>query len=111
MRHIWQAKLKKKQYQEGNFEKNLEALYKKEFISDEWKTKLNEMRANRHSFLHLRPSVQADHLKFEVTVRDTLKLLNDLEQEFFGFNVQEGVIVPDHPEFWPVMKTSEPSML
>lgn len=111
IRHIWQVKLKKKQTQEGSFDKNLEALHKKKIISGEWKTKLDEMWADRHSFHHLRPSVEADHLKLEVTARDTLKLLNDLEQEFFGFKVQEGVVVPDHPEFWSVMKPPEPSML
>ena len=60
------------------------------------------MWADRHSFHHLRPSVESDHLKLEETARNTLKLLNDLEQEFFGFKVQEGVVVPDHPEYWSV---------
>lgn len=111
IRHIWQVKLKKKPNQEGSFDKNLEALHKKKIISDEWKTKLNEMWADRHSFHHLRPSVEADHMKLEETARNTLNLLNDLEQEFFGFKVQEGVVVPDHPEYWSLMKTSESSKL
>lgn len=104
-------KLKKKPNQEGSFDKNLEALHKKKIISDEWKTKLNEMWADRHSFHHLRPSVEADHMKLEETARNTLNLLNDLEQEFFGFKVQEGVVVPDHPEYWSLMKTPESSKL
>lgn len=102
IRHIWKVKLKKKPNQEGSFDKNLEALHKKKIISDEWKTKLDEMWADRHSSHHLRPSVEADHLKLEETARNTLTLLNDLEREFFGFKVQEGVVVPDHPEYWSV---------
>jgi hypothetical protein len=102
IRHIWQVKLKKKQTQEGSFDKNLEALHKKKIISDEWKSKLDEMWADRHSFHHLRPSVEADHLKLEETARNRLNLLNDLEQTFFGFKMQEGVVVPDHPEYWSV---------
>lgn len=102
IRHVWQVKLKKKPNQEGSFEKNLEALHKKKFISDEWKAKLNQMWADRHSFHHLRPSVEADHQKLEETARTTLKLLNDLEQEFFGFTVRDGIVVPDHPEYWAI---------
>lgn len=111
IRHIWQVKLKKKQSQDGSFDKNLEALHKKKIISDEWKTKLDEIWADRHSFHHLRPSVEADHLKLEETARNTLNLLNDLEQEFFGFNVQEGIVVPDYPGYWSVKPTPEPSKL
>ena len=102
IRHIWQIKLKKKPIQEGSFEKNLDALHKKKCISDEWKAKLDQMWAERHSFHHLRPSVEADHLKLEETARNTLTLLNELEREFFGFKVQEGIVVPDHPEYWSV---------
>jgi len=29
-------------------------------------------------------------------------LLNDLEQEFFGFTVREGMVIPDHPEYWSI---------
>lgn len=102
IRHVWQVKLKKKPNQEGSFDKNLEALHKKKFISDEWKTKLDQMWSDRHSFHHLRPSVESDQQKLEETARNTLKLLNDLEKEFFGFTLREGMIVPDHPEYWSI---------
>ncbi|MFY8059189.1 MAG: hypothetical protein ACOVRM_15695, partial [Planctomycetaceae bacterium] len=69
IRHVWQVKLKKKPTQGGSFDKNLEALHKKKIVSDEWKTKLDEMWADRHSFHHLRPSVEADHLKLEALQR------------------------------------------
>ena len=102
IRHVWQVKLKKKPTQGGSFDKNLEALHKKKILSDEWKTKLDEMWAERYSFHHLHPSVKADHLKLQETARNSLKLLNDLGREFFGFKVQEGVVLPDHPEYWSV---------
>ncbi|MGE3406426.1 MAG: hypothetical protein AB7I37_06385 [Pirellulales bacterium] len=100
IRHVWQITLKKKPNQQGDFEKNLESLHKKAFISDEWKTKLDKMWADRHSFHHLRPSVESDPQKLEEIARSTLNLLNDLEREFFGFSVREGMIVPDHAEYW-----------
>jgi|GEM_PF-303623 len=102
IRHIWKVKLKKKPSQEGSFDKNLAALHKKNFISDEWKEKLELMWAERHSFHHLRPSVESDQQKLEETARNTLLMLNDLEQEFFGFDVNEGVVVPHHPEYWSI---------
>lgn len=98
VRHIWQIKFKKKANQEGSFDKNLEALHKKKFISDEWKAKLEEMWAIRHSFHHLRPSVEADRQNLEKAARNTLTLLNDLERDFFRFDLQDGMIIPDHPE-------------
>jgi hypothetical protein len=108
IRHVWQVRFKKKPNQEGSFEKNLEALYKKGFISDEWKTKLDRMWADRHSFHHLRPSVESDRQKLEATARNTLKMLNDLEREFFGFTLREGMIVPDHPEYWSIRDGESP---
>ena len=82
IRHIWQIKLKKKPNQEGSFDKNLEALHKKKFISDKWKIKLDQMWAERHSFHHLRPSAECGEQKLEETARNTLTLLNDLERVF-----------------------------
>lgn len=105
IRHVWQVKLKKKPNQEGSFDKNLEAIHKKRFISDEWKIKLDQMWAERHSFHHLRPSVEADQQNLEATARNTLTLLNDLEKEFFGFTLQEGMVVPDHPEYWSIKES------
>jgi hypothetical protein len=102
IRHVWQIKLRKKPNQDGSFEKNLEALHKQKFISDEWKTKLDQMWAERHSFHHLRPSVECDRQKLEDKARNTLKVLNDLEQEFFGFSTRDGMVVPDHPEYWSI---------
>jgi len=100
IRHVWQIKLKKKPNQAGSFDKNLKALNKKKFVSDEWKTTLDQMWAERNSFHHLSPSVECDPQILEETARNTLKLLNDVEQEFFGFTVREGMVVQDHPEYW-----------
>ena len=93
IRHIWQINLKKKPNQEGSFEKNLLALHKKKFISDEWKSKLDQMWAERHSFLHLRRSVESDQQMLKNKARNMLKLLNELEQEFFGFPARDGLCV------------------
>ena len=33
---------------------------------------------------------------------NTLRLLNDLERELFGFSVREEMVVPDYPECWSI---------
>jgi hypothetical protein len=84
IRHVWQIKFKKKPNQEGRFDKNVEALHKRKVVSDEWKTKLDEMWAERNSFHHLRPSVESDQKNLEEKARNNLTLLNELEQVFFS---------------------------
>jgi hypothetical protein len=108
VRHVWQVKLARKKSQEGAFEKNLEALHKKKFITDEWKERLGRMWAERHTFHHLRPSVEQDQRRLEETARRNLKLLNELEDEFFGYSVRDGFIIPDHPEYWSIREGEMP---
>ena len=102
IRHIWQIKFRKKPNQEGSFDKNLEALHKKKFISDDWNSKLDQMWAERNTFHHLSPSVECAPQKLEEMARNTLMLLNELERDFFGFTLREGMIVPEHPEYWSI---------
>jgi hypothetical protein len=83
IRHVWQIKFKKKANQEGSFDKNVEALHKRKVVSDEWKTELDEMWAERTSFHHLRPTVESDQKKLEEKARTNLTLLNEIEQAFF----------------------------
>ena len=81
IRHVWQVKLKTKPYQDGSFDKNLKALHKKKFISDEWKTKLDQMWVERYAFHHLRPSIECEQRNLEETARKSLTLLNELVRE------------------------------
>jgi hypothetical protein len=99
VRHIWQVQLEKKPNQEGSFEKKLDALHKKKLISDAWKTKLDQMWADRHTFLSLCPSEESDRQKLEDMASHTLKLLNELEHKFFGFAVRDEIVLPDHSEY------------
>ena len=84
IRHVWQIKFKKKANQEGSFDKNVETLHKRKVVSDEWKTKLDEMWAERNLFHHLRPPVESDQKKLEEKARNNLTLLNEIEQAFFS---------------------------
>jgi hypothetical protein len=109
VRHICQVQRKKQPHQAGSFEKNLAALHKKRLISDVWKTQLDQMWADRHTFLSLRPSEEAQQQQLEATARHMLTLLNELEQAFFGFAVRDGMVLPDHPEYWSIKEVGIPS--
>jgi hypothetical protein len=41
------------------------------------------MLADRHSYQHLRHSIECDQQKLEETTRNTLKLLDELKRKFF----------------------------
>ena len=95
--HMWQVTLKKKPHQEGSFAHNLDALHKRQIISDAWKTKLDQMWTDRHTFLSLRPSEESDRQQLADTAHYTLQLLNELAQAFFGFVMRDGIVVPNRP--------------
>ena len=46
----------------------------------------------------------ANRRKLEETALSTLKSLNDLEPEFFGFTVWDGMVVADNPEYRAVKR-------
>jgi hypothetical protein len=54
--------------------------------------------------------VEADQCTLESMARNNLKLLDELEKEFFGFTIRDGVKIPNHPEYWSV-KECEPQVL
>src|SRR5882724_3203507 len=84
IRHMCQVKLRKRKTQEADLKKNVEALHKQGRITDDWKTTLDHVWANRHAFHSLLPSVEMDRQKLEDAARNHLRLLKDLEKEFFG---------------------------
>ena len=84
VQHMAQLKIKKNPHKDGGFEKNLDALQKQGFISSAMKIELEQMWADRHSFHHFRPSITSDQQKLEEAARKSLKLLQDLKEEFFS---------------------------
>jgi hypothetical protein len=98
IRHVWRIKLKKKLNQNGEFIKNVKALQKKKLISDDVKTGLDQIWAERSSFLHLNPEIEMDIQRLKSLARNTLILLNNLEREIFGFAVQDRIVAQPHPE-------------
>jgi len=83
IRYIGQIKLNKKPNQKGSFEKDLDALHKKNVISDEHKAQLDAMRTEWRSLAYLQPATADNLQKLEEMAHQALLLLKELEQEFF----------------------------
>ena len=53
------------------------------------------------------PSVESD-AELEATARSSLALLEEIAGEFFGHSEQQGVVIPDHPEYWLAYEAETP---
>ena len=102
IRHAWQAKMKMKRTKAGSYDSNLKSLCSLGVITIEMKTQLDVLWIERNDFHHLNPGVETDRIKLETIAFKNLQMLADLERRLFGYAVSEGLIVPEHPEYWPV---------
>ncbi len=107
VRHVWKVKLQKKATAEGEFEANLNSLNKKGFISDDTAKKTREIWKDRHSFHHLKLNVETGHRQLETMAAEKLQLLAEVEEDFFGDTIHDGLLNPTHPEFWNPNKDGE----
>ncbi len=96
---VWRVKIRKRKNQTADFVKAVEALRGNSLIGDDCKAGIERMWMDRHAIL-LRPSVDSDRHLLEEAARSGVRLVNDLASEFFGYSQRDGVIVPDHPEYW-----------
>jgi hypothetical protein len=108
--HIWQVHRDKRKPQEIDFSAILTALQRKGVFQNEWKSKLQQLWLNRHKFHHLRPSVEADQQTLVEMAKANLSLLDEMTQEFFGYDIECERVVPNHPEYWTI-KEGEPQVL
>jgi hypothetical protein len=101
VRYVWQIKHGKKPIKSPEFEKSLEDLSSRGFITADTKDKIERIWDGRNNYHHLNPSVETDCGKLETVAREKLLLLGDVEKVFFDFSVSNGYLVPKNTEFWP----------
>jgi len=82
------------------FEKNVEKLSVRNFISDKLKESFLEIWKMRDDYHHLNSNVKADHQALEELARKKACLLVEVESEVFHFTVVDGKIVPEQPKYW-----------
>jgi hypothetical protein len=108
---VWRVKVRKRRNQRTDFVKALEALHGNSLIGQECKHGIDRVWADRHAIPHLRPSVESGKHLLEETAQTSLGLVNDLAREFFGYSQRDGVIVPDHLEYWSVSEEETPVLV
>lgn len=97
---VWRKKVRRRKNQTADFSKALEALHGTSLIGGGSKSGIERLGEDRLTVPHLRPSVEPEKRRLEEVARTSVKLVNDLAGEFFGYTEREGLLVPDHPEYW-----------
>jgi len=85
------------------FEKGVDKLHKRKFISDEVKEALLKIWENRDDYHHLNDTVESDRQKLEELAREKAHALNDVESYVFGYSIRDdGALVPYYPKYWDI---------
>ena len=100
VRRVWQVKFCKKKLKAGKFKSNLKSLRSKGFVSDDVKEKIERIWQDRDSFHHLDPHLEKDLRDLEQLAGEKLRLMSEVEQHFFAYDMDSGKIKPHHPEYW-----------
>jgi len=85
-----------------NFEKNIEKLSVRNFISDEVKGSLLTIWQERNDYHHLNPSIESDRQTLEELAKGKTRLLVEVEKEVFRFTSVDGKINPENPKYWDI---------
>ena len=86
---------------EKKFEKNIDKLAKRGFISAEAKESLSKIWEKRDDFHHLNQNVEMDRQELERLAKEKINLLAKIEREIFSVGVTgDGRIVLEKPKYW-----------
>jgi len=86
-----------------DFEKNIENLYKRNFISDKIRESLLKIWEKRDDYHHLNPNVESDRQTLEKLAKEKACLLVEVESGIFKFSFgNDGSIIPKHPKYWKI---------
>jgi hypothetical protein len=85
------------------FEKNVEKLYKRKFISDKLRKSLLKIWEKRDAYHHLNPNVEFDRQTLEKLAKEKARLLFEVESEIFKFSRgKDGSIILKYPKYWKI---------
>ena len=101
---VWRVKVRKRKNQPATFSKALEALHKNSLIEETSQSTIEHLWADRDAVL-LRKESDAE---LEESARRSLALLEEIAVMFFGHSEQDGVVIPDHPEYWLAHEAETP---
>ena len=105
---VWRVKVRKRKNQTADFVKALEALRGSSLIDGTCKSTVEALWADRDAILLHRPGADSDTQLLEETARSSLALAEGIAREFFGYSQRDGVVIPDHPEYWSAVEEVKP---
>ena len=88
---------------DNKFEKNIERLYKRNFISDELRESFLGIWNDRDDYHHLNSNVEADRQVLEELAREKARILVEVESEIFSFTITDGKIIPKYSKYWDII--------
>jgi hypothetical protein len=104
---VWRVKVRKRKNQMATFSTALDALHSNSLIDAASKFTIERLWSGRDAMLLRGPSEGSD-AELEATARSSVALLEEIIGNFFGHSEQEGVVIPDHPEFWSACEAETP---
>jgi len=85
------------------FEKNVEKLYERKFISDKLRESLLKIWEKRNDYHHLNSNVESDRRALEKLAKEKACLLVEVESEIFKVSFgNDGRIIPEYPKYWKI---------
>ncbi|MBP9703053.1 hypothetical protein KBD69_05245 [Candidatus Woesebacteria bacterium] len=84
----------------SNFERNLRTLVKSNVILPFQEEAFLKIWSKRDDYHHLNPQVEGDYRELMRLSKEKLLLLNTLEEYFFEFGFEKGVLIPRRPQYW-----------
>lgn len=60
---------------------------------------------DRNDYHHLNPTVETDHARLQGRALDCIDALYVIESDVFAFGIDQGKLVPRHPQYWPNVTT------
>jgi hypothetical protein len=111
LRIVCRVKLGPRQAKAGDIRNQFAALSAIGVLPIPLKTRLEQLWLERIDYLDLAPARSIDRGRLERLREDHVGLLVDLERFYFGCIVDQGQILPDHPEYWPSEARKKPSLV
>ena len=84
------------------FEKHVEKLSNRGFISNVVKGHLLEIWTMRDDYHHLNPNIATDRHTLQELAREKTLLLVEVEKEIFRFTTIDGKLNPENPKYWDI---------
>ena len=86
------------------FEKNIDKLLNRHFISENLKNNFLKIWENRDDYHHLNSNIEVQRIKLREISYEKVLLLKEIESEIFKFSLENGKLIPENKKYWELNK-------